>query len=75
MLINIIERIDHKYDDQETGETFSLAWRHIVLVGELMDRDRVIKELFMPPDSKVHLFPQEVGMPHYIVSGWWGRDQ
>lgn len=76
-MIKVIERVDHKYDDQETGETFTLAWRHIRLVGELIpfDLGAIIKELFMPPDSKVRLFPQETfdGYSHFVVSGWWGR--
>jgi hypothetical protein len=74
-MIEVIERVDHKYEDQEAGETFTLAWRHIKLVGAPIDRAQVIKELFMPPDSKVRLFPQEVldGYNHFVVSGWWGR--
>ena len=74
-MVKIIERIDHKYEDQETGEAFSLAWRHVKLEGSLLSKSQLIKELFMPPDSKVKLFPQKKpdGYNHYIVSGWWGR--
>ena len=76
-MIEVIERVDHKYEDHETVEVFSLAWRHIKLVGEILyDRKSIIKKLFMPPDSKVRIFPVEPfdGYNHFVVSGWWGRD-
>ena len=73
-MIEIIERVDHKYDNEEEGETFTLVWRHIKLVGELVNRARIIKELFLPPDSKLILYPLvQDGYNHYIISGWWGR--
>jgi hypothetical protein len=75
-MVNVVEKIDHRYQNEETGETFTLVWRHITLEAPIPYQREVLKELFMPPDSKMVFFPQEAqdGTNHFVVSGWWGRE-